>query len=92
MDGVDVLYIGPTDLSVSIGGGKPLDFNDPRLVAARARVAAACRAAGKAAGILCLAPEQVSTVRAEGFSFVSLGSDVSAAATGIRACAAALRA
>lgn len=64
VEGVDVLYVGPTDLSVSIGGGKPLPFDDPRLVAARVRVAAACRAAGKAAGILCLTPEHVPVVRA----------------------------
>jgi 4-hydroxy-2-oxoheptanedioate aldolase len=92
VDGVDVLYVGPTDLSVSLGGGAPLPFDDARLVEARGRVAAACRAAGKAAGILCLAPEHVPVVRAEGYTFMTLGSDVGVAATGIRACAAALRA
>ena len=90
VDGVDVLFVGPTDLGVSISDGKPVPFDDARLVAARQRVAAACRAAGKAAGILCALPEQVALVRAEGFSFVALGSDMGAAAAGIRAFAAAL--
>ena len=90
VDGVDVLFVGPNDLGVSLGGGKPLPFGDARLVAARQRVAAACKAAGKACGILCALPEQVATVRAEGFSFVALGSDMGAAAAGIRAFAAAL--
>jgi len=90
VDGVDVLFVGPTDLSVSLGGGKPLAFDDARLVAARRRVAAACKAAGKAAGILCALAEQVATVRAEGYSFVALGSDMGAAAAGIRAFAAGL--
>jgi len=90
VDGVDCLFVGPTDLSVSVGNGKPLAFDDARLVAARQRVAAACRAAGKAAGILCALPEQVAVVRTEGFTFVALGSDMAAAATGIRAFAAAL--
>ena len=92
VDGVDVLYIGPTDLSVSIGGGAPLPFDDARLAAARLRVASACRAAGKAAGILCAAPEHVPLVRAEGFTFVSLGSDIGVAARGIRDCSGALKA
>jgi 2-keto-3-deoxy-L-rhamnonate aldolase RhmA len=60
------------------------------MVAARQRVAAACRAAGKIAGILCALPEQVAVVRAEGYTFVSLGSDMGAAAAGIRGFAAAL--
>ncbi len=67
-----------------------LPFDDARLVAARQRVVAACRAAGKIAGILCALPEQVAVVRGEGYSFVSLGSDMAAAATGIRNFAAAL--
>jgi 2-keto-3-deoxy-L-rhamnonate aldolase RhmA len=90
VDGVDCLFVGPTDLGVSIAGGKPIPFDDARLVAARRRVAEACRAAGKAAGILCGLPEQVAVVREEGFTFVALGSDMGAAAAGIRAFAAAL--
>ena len=92
IDGVDVLYVGPTDLSVSLGGGMPLPFDDHRLVAARQRVAAACKASGKAAGILCLLPEHVPIVQAEGFTFITLGSDVGVAAAGIRSCATAMRA
>jgi 2-keto-3-deoxy-L-rhamnonate aldolase RhmA len=53
-------------------------------------VADAARAAGKAAGILCMAPEHIPVVRGEGFTFVMLGSDASAAATGLRGFAAAL--
>jgi 4-hydroxy-2-oxoheptanedioate aldolase len=90
VDGVDVLFVGPTDLGCTLAGGKPLPFDDPQLVSARRAVAAAAAAAGKAAGILCVLPEHISTVRAEGFSFVMLGSDASAAATGLRGFAAAL--
>lgn len=91
VEGVDALFVGPTDLGACIAGGKPVPFDDPRLVAARRAVAAAARAAGKAAGILCMAPEHVPVVRAEGFSVVMLGSDLGAAAAGIRGFAAALR-
>ena len=92
VEGVDVLFVGPTDLGCSLAGGKPLAFADPQLVAARRAVAAAARAAGKAAGILCVLPEHIPAVRAEGFTFLMLGSDVSAAATGLRGFASALRA
>jgi 2-keto-3-deoxy-L-rhamnonate aldolase RhmA len=90
VEGVDVLFVGPTDLGCSLAGGKPLAFDDPQLVAARRAVADAARAAGKAAGILCMAPEHIPVVRGEGFTFVMLGSDASAAATGLRGFAAAL--
>jgi len=92
VEGVDVLFVGPTDLGCSLAGGKPLAFGDPQLVAARRAVAAAARAAGKAAGILCMLPEHIPAVREEGFTFLMLGTDVSAAATGLRGFASALRA
>jgi 4-hydroxy-2-oxoheptanedioate aldolase len=90
IDGVDVLFVGPTDLGTSLAG-RPIPFDDERLVAARQRVANAARAAGKKAGILAMAPEHVALVRAEGFTVVMLGSDMGAAAAGIRAFAAALK-
>jgi 2-keto-3-deoxy-L-rhamnonate aldolase RhmA len=71
VDGVDVLFIGPTDLGVSLAG-EPLDFDDARLVAARRKVVAAAKAEGKAAGILCGVPSQIARVRNEGFTFVAV--------------------
>lgn len=92
VEGVDVLFVGPTDLGCSLAGGKPLAFTDPQLVAARRAVSTVALAAGKAAGILCMLPEHIPIVREEGFTFLMLGSDVSAAATGLRGYANALRA
>jgi 2-keto-3-deoxy-L-rhamnonate aldolase RhmA len=92
VEGVDCLFVGPTDLGCSIMGGKPPPFDHPPLAEARRAVAAAARAAGKAAGILVASAEQAATVRSEGFSFVMLGSDAGAAAAGLRGFAAALAA
>ncbi len=50
IDGVDVLFVGPTDLSHSLG--VPGRFDDPTYLDALDRVTAAAEAAGKAAGIL----------------------------------------
>ena len=89
VDGVDVLFVGPTDLGLALAG-VPVPFDDYRLVSARQAVAAAARAAGKAAGILCMKPEHVAIVRAEGFSVLMLGSDIGIVAAGLRANAAVL--
>ena len=87
VDGVDVLFIGPLDLSVNLG--IPQQFDHPRFQDARARVAEAARKAGKAAGILLLNPDQLEdTVRA-GFTFVALGSDGGLVAAGMQQLASA---
>jgi 2-dehydro-3-deoxyglucarate aldolase/4-hydroxy-2-oxoheptanedioate aldolase len=45
LPGVDVLFVGPNDLSIALGVPGRLD--EPLVVGAIERVAAACRAAGK---------------------------------------------
>jgi 4-hydroxy-2-oxoheptanedioate aldolase len=89
VDGVDVLFVGPVDLTTHYG--VPGKFDDPRFVAARKAVVAAARKAGKAAGILTLLPEQVALVRAEGYTMVTLGSDGGTVTSGLRQCAGVLR-
>lgn len=86
VDGVDVLFVGPLDLSVSMG--IPQQFDHPRFRAAQAQVVAACRAAGKAAGTLVWTPDRLARTLTDGFTFVALGSDGSLVATGMRRLAA----
>ena len=50
IEGVDVLFVGPTDLSHSMG--IPGQFDDPAFIDALRRVVAATEAHGKTAGIL----------------------------------------
>lgn len=73
VDGVDVLFVGPLDLSVSLG--VPDQFDHPLEQEALARVVAACHKAGKAAGILVANEAQLKQVRKLGFTFVAIGSD-----------------
>jgi 2-keto-3-deoxy-L-rhamnonate aldolase RhmA len=80
VDGVDVLFVGPLDLSFNLGC--PKQFDHPDLRVATDRVIAACRQHGKAAGILSTA----STVQAhldQGFTFVAVGSDAGALRSGL---------
>ena len=73
IDGVDVLFVGPTDLSHSLG--VPGRFDDPGYLAALERVTTAAEAAGKAAGILLRNASALPRHRDLGFRFIGLGSD-----------------
>jgi 4-hydroxy-2-oxoheptanedioate aldolase len=82
IDGVDVLFVGPADLSHSLG--IPGRLGEPAFVAALDAVAAACRAHGKSAGILLPDASGVSAARARGFTFIGVGSDGAFVANGGR--------
>ena len=73
IDGVDVLFIGPSDLSTSLGVAGQLESAPFR--AALERVVAAARDVGKAAGILAGDPSATAWYHDHGFSFVAVASD-----------------
>ena len=81
VDGVDVLFVGPLDLSVNLGC--PKQFNDPKFRASLASVVQACQQHGKAAGILTNL-ERAKRDLDDGFKFVAIGSDGLAVASGLR--------
>jgi 4-hydroxy-2-oxoheptanedioate aldolase len=90
VDGVDVLFVGPLDLTTNLGiQGQ---FEHPAFVEARAKVAAAARRAGKAAGILATAAAQIPPLRAEGYTVIAFGSDGGAVAAGLQQSLSAMRA
>jgi 4-hydroxy-2-oxoheptanedioate aldolase len=89
IDGVDVLFVGPADLSHSLGvAGR---FDDATYIAALRSVVAACRAHGKAAGILLYDRSSFGPHLEMGFTFVGLGADLSFVAGGAKAALAAAR-
>jgi 2-dehydro-3-deoxyglucarate aldolase/4-hydroxy-2-oxoheptanedioate aldolase len=73
--GVDVLFVGPRDLSTDLGC--PGRFDHPEFVQALDRVLAAAKDAGVAAGILAGDAHQAATYAGLGFRFVGVGSDAS---------------
>jgi 4-hydroxy-2-oxoheptanedioate aldolase len=89
VDGVDVLFVGPMDLTTSLG--IPGKYEHPRCVEALTTVAAAARTAAKAAGILLLNPDHLPMCRELGYTFIALGSDGGAVVDGLRRSLAALR-
>ncbi len=89
VDGVDVLFVGPLDLTTNLGIQGA--FDHPDFVRARQQVVAAARKAGKAAGILATAPDQLPVLKAEGYTALAYGSDGGAVTGGLRSSLAAMR-
>jgi 2-keto-3-deoxy-L-rhamnonate aldolase RhmA len=73
--GVDVLFVGPSDLSMALE--IPGQFDHPTLLEAFDAVIAAARDARIAAGILAVTPDRVSALSTRGFTFIGVGSDSS---------------
>jgi 2-dehydro-3-deoxyglucarate aldolase/4-hydroxy-2-oxoheptanedioate aldolase len=83
LDGVDTLFVGPTDLSVVLG--IPGQFHDDKMWQAIGRVAEACRRYRKSWG--CVAPDPKFADRAveNGCQLVTMGNDILIARRGIDA-------
>lgn len=82
VDGVDVVFVGPMDLTTSMG--IPGQYDDARFHDALGEVADAAQSAGKAAGILLLDSANLPLVRELGYTVVALGSDGGAVQAGLR--------
>lgn len=88
--GIDVLFVGHMDLSVSLG--IPGQYDHPDFVAAHQAVMAACQKHGKAGGCLAATPELARTWMAQGVRFVIYATDVMLLVNGFRAGIAAIKA
>jgi 4-hydroxy-2-oxoheptanedioate aldolase len=82
LDGVDVLFVGPRDLSHDLG--VPGGLTAPAFVEAIGHVLAACRRHGKACGLL-VADGAAARRLEQGWSFVAIGSDTTLLATAVSA-------
>lgn len=85
--GVDVLFVGPGDLT--IGMGKFGQFDDPEVMAILRAVPAACQRHGKLAGIPC-GPDQVGKYRQMGYRFFNVFSDYRGVVNGAKQALAAI--
>jgi 4-hydroxy-2-oxoheptanedioate aldolase len=82
--GVDVVYVGPGDLSVSLGLPPGNNDDDPRFVEALETVVGACARHGVVAGIHAR-PELVDRRRDMGFRMITAISDIGALRSGLGA-------
>lgn len=85
VDGVDGLFIGPSDLAASYGHlGQA---SHPEVQAAIAQVALAAQRAGKSCGILAPVEADARRYLAQGINFVGVGSDLGVLRMGTQALA-----
>ena len=83
VEGVDLLFVGPSDLSQALGeiGG----FENARNLEAVDRIAAACAAHGKHWGAVTPTPSYASTLIEKGCTLISVTNDVKLVTNGLKA-------
>jgi 2-keto-3-deoxy-L-rhamnonate aldolase RhmA len=89
VEGVDAIFIGPADLSASMGYVGQLTH--PEVMDLMGRAAQTGRRLGKPVGTVGGTPEVVAQYRAAGFSYVAIGSDLGLLMRGSQAAVNALR-
>jgi 2-keto-3-deoxy-L-rhamnonate aldolase RhmA len=89
VDGVDAIFVGPADLSASMGHVG--QFTHPEVMRAMGDAAQRCRQLGKPVGSVGSTPEVVSQYRAMGFDYLAISSDMGLLMAGALAAAKALR-
>jgi 4-hydroxy-2-oxoheptanedioate aldolase len=73
--GLDGLYVGPSDLSLALGGTQGFDKAEPPMLEAYGAIVAACRRHGLTAGIHTATPAFAGRMAELGFRFITLVGD-----------------
>lgn len=73
--GIDALFVGPSDLSITLSKGAELDPHSAAVEAQIDKIVAAAKKARKIAGIYCATAERALACVKRGFTFCAIGSD-----------------
>lgn len=92
VEGLDAVYIGPSDLSLALGCRPVFDDVDPPVAQAIDHILARAKAHGLVAGIHNGTPEGALARIAKGFQFVTVSSDARLIAAGSQQVLATMRA
>jgi len=87
--GIDGVFIGPSDLSIALSGGKGVDPASAELEKALDHVLARVRSAGKIAAIYAATGARAGELARKGFNMISIGSDIAMLRAGAQASLAA---
>ncbi|TLP48600.1 MULTISPECIES: HpcH/HpaI aldolase family protein [Cohaesibacter] len=82
-DGIDGVFVGPADLSLTLLEGKAVDFDHEVTVTALKRVIAAAKAHGKLCGIYATNAHYAKLFASYGFQLIAVGSEAGFLAQGI---------
>jgi 4-hydroxy-2-oxoheptanedioate aldolase len=74
--GIDGLFLGPSDLSIALSGGKTLDPLSKDVERELDRIIASAGRAGKIAGAFCHTAERAVALAKRGVRFLAVGSDL----------------
>ncbi len=74
--GLSGIYVGPSDLSVSMGLNPGLDREEPEMIDAISKILNACKENNIKAGIHCLSTDYLKKSYRDGFDFATLGTDI----------------
>lgn len=91
VEGLDAVYIGPSDLSLSLGCRPVFDDVDPPVQQAMDHILERAKAHGLVAGVHNGDPAVALSRIAKGFQFVTVGSDARLMAAGAQAALARMR-
>ncbi len=92
VEGLDAVYIGPSDLSISLGCKPAMDDLEPKVSQAVDHILARAKAHGVVAGIHNTGPESALRRMVKGFQLVTVSSDARLIAAGAQQVMAAMRA
>lgn len=92
VEGLDAIYIGPSDLSLALGCKPVFDDVDPKVAQAMDHIVERARAHGVQAGVHNGRPDVARARIAKGFRFVTVGSDARLLASGSQELLTAMRA
>jgi 4-hydroxy-2-oxoheptanedioate aldolase len=83
--GLDGIFMGPSDLSITLSRGETLDVMGTEVEKALDHALARAKAAGKTAAAYAPTGERAAEFARRGFSFIALGSDTTALRAGAQA-------
>ena len=90
-DGIDAVFVGPSDLSLALTNGRTLDPHSKEVDAAVETIGKAAQKAGKIAGAYTANAERANELAARGFRFLAVASDTAFVRAGITATWKALK-
>jgi 4-hydroxy-2-oxoheptanedioate aldolase len=91
MDGIDGLFVGPSDFSLALSDGARVDALNEEMLTTAGEVAARAEAAGKFAGIFAFTVEMARRARDLGFRFINVSSDIGMLTAGASAILRAVK-
>ena len=86
------VFVGPSDLSIALTGGKSLDPVSPEVDREIDRIIAAAQKVGKTSGVFCHSPERAVALAKRGARFLAVMSDLTLLRSGIATAMKVLKA